>query len=240
MSRGQSRERRRDGRTVYRCSLCDGAEVLSYRSHALGTQHRENVREYDEQMARAQRERIEEEREETNPQQEVQDNMDNEEDEDTYDIQADLDAMGAAARFLLPNESSDINLNDEIGLDDLIDAELENILRNEDTVTFDGLADEDDRDNDPVENSRWFPFRNKMELAGSLLIGHTHSLISRLIYNKVRVVITICDIRLPAWATVRSARARIRKLLQSELKSEKSPFGTPCFSLSVKGISSQH
>ncbi|OAV86159.1 hypothetical protein PTTG_30050 [Puccinia triticina 1-1 BBBD Race 1] len=125
--------------------------------------------------------------------------------------------------------------DNEISLHDLITAHLEEMLREEDAEVFDGLPDSKNN-NDPGNSARWFPFKNKMELVGSMLIGHTHSLISRAIYNKVRAVMSICDIKLPAWATVRSAQVRVRKLLQTQLKTAPSPFGTPCFSLSIQGI----
>ncbi|POW09350.1 hypothetical protein PSTT_06916, partial [Puccinia striiformis] len=78
-----------------------------------------------------------------------------------------------------------------------------------------------------------------MELVGSLSIGHTNSLVSCAIYNRNRVIMTVCDIQLSAWLTVRSAREGIHTFLKSQIKTETSPFGKPCFSLSIQGILSQ-
>ncbi|KNF02209.1 hypothetical protein PSTG_04708 [Puccinia striiformis f. sp. tritici PST-78] len=50
---------------------------------------------------------------------------------------------------------------------------------------------------------------------------------------------TVCDIQLSAWLTVRSAREGIHTFLKSQIKTETSPFGKPCFSLSIQGILSQ-
>ncbi|KAI7955706.1 hypothetical protein MJO29_007105 [Puccinia striiformis f. sp. tritici] len=59
------------------------------------------------------------------------------------------------------------------------------------------------------------------------------------IYNRNLAIMTVCNIQLPAWATVRSGRKRIHTFLKSQIKTETSPFGTPCFSLSIQGILSQ-
>ncbi|POW17762.1 hypothetical protein PSHT_06306, partial [Puccinia striiformis] len=92
-----------------------------------------------------------------------------------------------------------------------------------------GPTDKEENKNeiDPVERSRWFPFKNKMELVGSLSIGHTNSLVSCAIYNRNRVIMTVCDIQLSAWLTVRSAREGIHTFLKSQIKTETSPFGKP-------------
>ncbi|KAI9623290.1 hypothetical protein KEM48_009532 [Puccinia striiformis f. sp. tritici PST-130] len=161
----------------------------------------------------------------------------------TKRTRGDLDAMDRVARLLVSDDKDDSNGDVEIEVEDLIDAHLEEILRQEDVRLFEGQTDEDENENkneiDPVERLRWFPFKNKMELVGSLSIGHTHSLVSRAIYNRNRAIMTVCDIQLPAWSTVRSARKRIRTFLKSQIKTETSPFGTPCFSLSIEGILSR-
>ncbi|POW05701.1 hypothetical protein PSTT_09466 [Puccinia striiformis] len=148
------------------------------------------------------------------------------ENDEPYNLQEDLDAIDLAVRMLGSDDGGDGNLGDEMEVGDLINAHLEDLLRREDEGLFEGPTNKDDNENDP-------------ELVGSLSIGHTHSLLSRAIYNRNRAIMSICDIQLPAWATVRRARARIRVFLKSQIRTEKSPFGTPCFSLSVQGILSQ-
>ncbi|OAV87337.1 hypothetical protein PTTG_29470 [Puccinia triticina 1-1 BBBD Race 1] len=236
----------RDGRVVYQCTLCEGSKITSYRRHALGGQHRARVREHDKERVRIRREQIEEEDEETDSEPDIQENSKNDNDNrDTYNIQQDLDRIELAARFLQSTDSRNVNLNETIRVHDLINAHLAEVLRQQDEEFFGEQPNQnregnDDGDGgDPAERERWFPFKSRMELVGSLLIGHTHSLISRAIYNKVKAVMSICDIQLPSWATVRSARDRIRKLLPTQLNLHKSAFGTPCFALSVKGILSQ-
>ncbi|POW04889.1 hypothetical protein PSTT_10072 [Puccinia striiformis] len=110
-------------------------------------------------------------------------------------------------------------------MEDLIDTHLGEILRQEDVRWFEEPTDKDKNENkiNPVKRSRWFPFKNKMELLGLLLIGHTHLLLFPAIYNRNQAIMTVCDIQLPAWATVRS----MRTFLKSQIKTETSPFGTP-------------
>ncbi|EHS64486.1 uncharacterized protein PGTG_20949 [Puccinia graminis f. sp. tritici CRL 75-36-700-3] len=85
----------------------------------------------------------------------------------------------------------------------------------------------------------WFPFRNKMDLIGSLMMGHTHSMMSRKMYSKIRGILRLCDLRVPEWGTVRDSRARIRDITRSTVNTSTSVFDTPCFSLSAKALISQ-
>ncbi|PLW56916.1 hypothetical protein PCANC_01262 [Puccinia coronata f. sp. avenae] len=87
----------------------------------------------------------------------------------------------------------------------------------------------------------WYPFKSKMvysqfELVGSLIMGHTHSMLSRSMYTKMRAILTLCDITLPAWATIQASRARIRKLLDDQILYSTSPFGTPIFALNPEKL----
>ncbi|PLW26028.1 hypothetical protein PCANC_22405, partial [Puccinia coronata f. sp. avenae] len=85
----------------------------------------------------------------------------------------------------------------------------------------------------------WYPFKSKMELVGSLIMGHTHSLISRSVYSKIRAILTSCNVNLPAWATIQASRKRIRTLLDSQISYSSSPFGTPTFALRPQTLIAQ-
>ncbi|KAA1077702.1 hypothetical protein PGT21_016675 [Puccinia graminis f. sp. tritici] len=146
----------------------------------MGKQHWERICEHDEQTAREALERIEAENEPSPPQPDVQDNNPFiDESQESYNHQAGLDvidlaAMGPAARLLETNILTGVNLDDKISIDDLINAEIEQILQAEDADLFEGLDNLDvDGDNEPDEGSMWFPFKYKMELVGSILMGHT-------------------------------------------------------------------
>ncbi|PLW18605.1 hypothetical protein PCANC_09217 [Puccinia coronata f. sp. avenae] len=83
----------------------------------------------------------------------------------------------------------------------------------------------------------WFPFKNKMELVGSLLIGYSRHIISRAVYEHIQVTLrSLCDLSLPSWSTVCRAQARIRKFLDIDIQISSSIWGTPCVSLGVKNI----
>jgi hypothetical protein len=77
------------------------------------------------------------------------------------------------------------------------------------------------------------------DLIASMLIGHTHTLLSRSLYSKIRAILSLLNIQLPAWATVCTSKARIHDLLGFKLILNLLVFGTPCYSLSVKKIVSQ-
>jgi hypothetical protein len=55
-------------------------------------------------------------------------------------------------------------------------------------------------------------------------------------YTKMRAILTLCDITLPAWATIQASRARIRKLLDDQILYSTSPFGTPIFALNPEKL----
>jgi hypothetical protein len=73
------------------------------------------------------------------------------------------------------------------------------------------------------------------ELVGSLLVGYTQNLISRSLYNQIRSILnTLCQLKIPAWATVRRPQQRIRMHLQMEIIMKASVWGMPCAMLSSK------
>jgi hypothetical protein len=88
---------------------------------------------------------------------------------DTYDVEEDLEAIESTARNPEADVFRIVNLDAETGLNDLINAELEEILQREDEAVFEGTTDEGgntsnpgEQSNDPGERSKWFPFKNKM------------------------------------------------------------------------------
>jgi hypothetical protein len=116
-------------------------------------------------MAREHRQQIEEENEPPIQIEAVEsDNGDEEEENTTYNIAEILHAMGLTANGPGSTESSRRNLHENIGLDDLINAHLEDFFRHDDETVFesDEPADPEDAIDDPDEQSRWFPFKNKM------------------------------------------------------------------------------
>lgn len=72
----------------------------------------------------------------------------------------------------------------------------------------------------------------------SLIIGHTHSMLSRTLYSQIRGVLTLCDIYLP-WATIQASRARTRMLLRTNIEASLSVFENPCFSHSARSLIAQ-
>ncbi|PLW23679.1 hypothetical protein PCASD_13574 [Puccinia coronata f. sp. avenae] len=111
-----------------------------------------------------------------------------------------------------------------------------------------------------ADHTEWYPFKSKMvssglsgaehgrvtdlpviiqELIGSLIMGHTHSMLLRSLYSKIRGILKLCNISLPAWATIQAARTRIRVLLKTKIQLNFSVFDNPCFSLSAGSLLSQ-
>ncbi|KNE94634.1 hypothetical protein PSTG_11997 [Puccinia striiformis f. sp. tritici PST-78] len=152
-----------------------------------------------------------------------------------------LDAIEEEAGFN-PDDSAGLPINDENlsqPLDDAGEDEWEDIDNDEHEHKHKHKHKHEPTNSDPAGKGDWYPFKNKLDLVASLLIGHTRSMLSRTLYNKIREILTICDLRLPGWATVRASWIQIRKLLQTTIKKLTSMFDTPCFSLSAKTLISQ-
>ncbi|OAV85917.1 hypothetical protein PTTG_02584, partial [Puccinia triticina 1-1 BBBD Race 1] len=126
--------------------------------------------------------------------------------------------------------------------DELLEQEINNVRLAGDPLEADDDAEPDPpmdaSVNNPKENI-WYPFKDKEDLVGSLLVGHTHSMLSRSLYSKIRGILELYDIELPAWATVQRSRTRIQKTLGSKVRVNMSVFDTPTFSLSAAEIISQ-
>ncbi|KAI9603142.1 hypothetical protein H4Q26_002456 [Puccinia striiformis f. sp. tritici PST-130] len=110
---------------------------------------------------------------------------------------------------------------------------------------------EDEEDNQPLEkekkaekeedkkgvNSPWHPFRNKNYLAGSLIVGFLHKILSRAFYNHIRIVlITLFKLNLPGYEALRRRRKKIRAVVNYPVIQKNSSTGKACFSLSAKNI----
>jgi hypothetical protein len=77
------------------------------------------------------------------------------------------------------------------------------------------------------------------EIVGLLIMGYTHSMISCSVYSKIRAILTLCNVDLPAWATIQASRKRIQTLLNNRVNVSASPFGTPTFALSPQTLIAQ-
>ncbi|WAQ81854.1 hypothetical protein PtA15_2A167 [Puccinia triticina] len=96
-----------------------------------------------------------------------------------------------------------------------------------------------DKRSNKVNMSAWFPFKSKLDLVASLLIGHTRSMLSRSLYKRISALWEVCGLKLLRWAAVRESRKRIRDLLGNKVQSYVSVFDTPCYALSSQKIISQ-
>ncbi|PLW45477.1 hypothetical protein PCASD_05924 [Puccinia coronata f. sp. avenae] len=107
----------------------------------MGLQHQANVHKHHERLAREQRRRIE---------------MENE-----GELNDDLDAISAAFAGLFEPNVTARNNHEEFGFKDFVNAELEEILCQEDNTMYDGEPNKVVQET-PSKRSRWFPFKNKM------------------------------------------------------------------------------
>lgn len=74
---------------------------------------------------------------------------------------------------------------------------------------------------------------------GLLLMGSVRRTMSRVDYERVRVIIKIAGVTIPNWASVRKIRSDLCKRLGLNVVQSTSPLGNPCFSLDIQEIVAQ-
>ncbi|KAA1127903.1 hypothetical protein PGTUg99_008160 [Puccinia graminis f. sp. tritici] len=85
-----------------------------------------------------------------------------------------------------------------------------------------------------TNNLGWWPFRAKEYLISSLVIGHTRTIISQVMYQHVRLMFSLCGTCLPDWTTVRRGKTKLRKLLNFNVIGCRSVLNRPVHYLSLK------
>ncbi|OAV87931.1 hypothetical protein PTTG_29229 [Puccinia triticina 1-1 BBBD Race 1] len=82
----------------------------------------------------------------------------------------------------------------------------------------------------------WDPFNSEEDLIACLIMGYLHTLMSRVTYLQLRIILKMKKLALPYWDAVRNSRERIRKLLNFVNKESISVWDNKIFHISVKGI----
>ncbi|OAV99886.1 hypothetical protein PTTG_25088 [Puccinia triticina 1-1 BBBD Race 1] len=100
----------------------------------------------------------------------------------------------------------------------------------------DGTGTQKHRWNEP---NIWWPFKSQEYLVASLLIGYTHTLISRSLYNHIKMLFKLFDIVLPDWSTIRNVKKGLRNLLLIDIKGSISILKNPTYGLSLPNILAQ-
>ncbi|KNF03330.1 hypothetical protein PSTG_03598 [Puccinia striiformis f. sp. tritici PST-78] len=85
-------------------------------------------------------------------------------------------------------------------------------------------------------SSPWYPFPSLDHLIGSLILGQLHSIMSRNLYNHLRVILTLRHVNLPHWDTLRRMRSRMRSMLKMEPSENQSVLLNKTFTLNVQSI----
>ncbi|CAH7685630.1 hypothetical protein BY996DRAFT_4576201 [Phakopsora pachyrhizi] len=77
------------------------------------------------------------------------------------------------------------------------------------------------------DSSDWFPFKQKDIMIGCLIAGCPCTIMSRKTYNHIQVVLRMCDIELPSWKTVQTAKTKLQKKSHCKKSSSQSILGNP-------------
>ncbi|POW11280.1 hypothetical protein PSHT_08505 [Puccinia striiformis] len=144
-----------------------------------------------------------------------------------------------AIRLQNAEDNPDIPLNNQIpefNWHEYVEYELERILEDS---TLDDLLDEEVEEEETIpteeDHKQWAPFRSKMDFVGCLLVGYTRNLLSRTLFDQIRLILNeLCHLKIPAWSSIRWSQKRIRDLLGLEVKMQESVWGMPCAVLSSR------
>ncbi|KAH9815232.1 hypothetical protein DFH28DRAFT_1165648 [Melampsora americana] len=94
-----------------------------------------------------------------------------------------------------------------------------------------GEANDELEDLAEDESNGWYPFTRKEQLVALLIIGSTRSLLSRLQYQRIRSILRICKVNLPAWGSIRALSNRLKGKMGLNISERDSPAGNPLFGL---------
>ncbi|KAI9616213.1 hypothetical protein KEM48_005305 [Puccinia striiformis f. sp. tritici PST-130] len=144
-----------------------------------------------------------------------------------------------AIRLQNTEDNPDIPLNNQIpefNWHEYVEYELERILEDS---TLDDLLDKEVEEEETIpteeDHKQWAPFRSKMDFVGCLLVGYTRNLLSRTLFDQIRLILNeLCHLKIPAWPSIRRSQKRIRDLLGLEVKMQESVWGMPCAVLSSR------
>ncbi|KAH9808616.1 hypothetical protein DFH28DRAFT_908266 [Melampsora americana] len=89
---------------------------------------------------------------------------------------------------------------------------------------------------DPADLKGWYPFTNKEQVVALLIIGTTQSLLLRLQYQRIRSILQICKVELPAWRSLHALSNHLKGKMGLQIAAQDSPTGSPFFGLTVQTI----
>ncbi|KAI8458054.1 hypothetical protein BY996DRAFT_6411177 [Phakopsora pachyrhizi] len=115
--------------------------------------------------------------------------------------------------FSNPNESDSDSDAESINSSELSSEYLNSLSdRSEEMESSTDTMFETNIDDEVLGDSEdWYPFTKKEIMIGCLISGCTQSLISRKTYEHIQLVLRLCNVNLPSWKTVQSAKAKLQK-----------------------------
>lgn len=69
-----------------------------------------------------------------------------------------------------------------------------------------------------------------------LLLGNLHNLLSRSMFQQMRMILGLAELKLPHWDAIRRTRENIRQMLNIHIKQAETIFMNKCSSLSLKDM----
>ncbi|KAA1073675.1 hypothetical protein PGT21_022199 [Puccinia graminis f. sp. tritici] len=110
---------------------------------------------------------------------------------------------------------------------------IKDIILEEERMPGDEEEEEVEDEDDSIPTA-WFPFKNRDYLIGSLIVGYLHNTLSRALYHQLRMILTLCRMKLPHWNALRRCRENIRKIFHVSVNETESVFLNKCYALSIK------
>ncbi|KAI8456160.1 hypothetical protein BY996DRAFT_6412618 [Phakopsora pachyrhizi] len=89
------------------------------------------------------------------------------------------------------------------------------------------------------DSEDWYSFTKKEIMIGCLISGCTRSLISCKTYEHIQLVLRLCNVNLPSWKTVQSAKAKLQKKSKCKEHISVSVLGNPISTVGIEGLLNQ-
>ncbi|CAH7689409.1 hypothetical protein PPACK8108_LOCUS24482 [Phakopsora pachyrhizi] len=204
------------GYIMWKCILCNSRATANIQKHSVSVQHKAQLRNI-------QKKQLEQKHPSINYR--TCGNMSIENDSDCEE--------GVEEEECSIKEYSNDNMNDS---EASWSSEYSDSLKNNISDAFSELSTEGKSEDcfyqeSGISNHRfsssWFPFKEK------------ESLMSRKMYNHIRQVLRLCDVDLPSWKTVKSAKSQLLKKNHCKEKMSVSIMGNPITTVSIQGLLTQ-
>ncbi|KAI8461648.1 hypothetical protein BY996DRAFT_6408488 [Phakopsora pachyrhizi] len=218
------------GDIVWKCLLCNSRTTTNILKHSMTDQHKAQVKDVERrQLQHANTSKSEN----SDLHKDIQKER---EDSEEMETGGNLEMRFSTKDFTVQESSSDREL--------LSDSQSESSItssngQGDDFCMEDLIIEPGSTTGEFGDSSDWFPFKQKEIMIGCLIAGCTRTLMTRKTYNHIQVVLRMCDIELPSWKTVQTAKTKLQRISHCNKSTSQSIIGNPLTTVSIQGLLTQ-